>query len=65
MRRLIHHSGSSSYRGRWSPDGESIVFASNRDGSSEIYSADADGGNVVRLTRDPGSANAPDWAAGG
>jgi serine/threonine-protein kinase len=35
----------------WSPDGERIVFASNRSGSSNLYSQRADGtGPVVRLT---------------
>ncbi len=34
----------------WSPDGQKIVFDSNRDGILEIYVMDADGGNVERLT---------------
>ena len=34
----------------WSPDGKSIVYASRRDGDTEIYSADADGRNPRRLT---------------
>ncbi len=31
-----------------------LVFSSTRDGNSEIYSAAADGGDVRRLTNDPG-----------
>jgi Tol biopolymer transport system component len=34
----------------FSPDGRLIVFDSNRDGNSEIYIMDADGGNQTRLT---------------
>jgi Tol biopolymer transport system component len=35
----------------WSPDGRKLAFHSNRDGNSEIYVMDADGGGeVVRLT---------------
>jgi len=36
---------------RWSPDGRHIAFMSNRDGGEmQVYVADADGGNVRRLT---------------
>jgi hypothetical protein len=45
--------------GSWSPDGTRIAFDSTRDGNTEIYSADIDGGDAVRLTDDP----AEDWAA--
>ena len=34
----------------WSPDGEKIAFASDRDGPVEIYVMDADGSDVTRLT---------------
>lgn len=47
-----------SYKPDWSPDGKRISFSSTRDGSSdnlfdtvEIYTMDADGSNVQRLTR--------------
>ncbi len=54
----------------WSPDGQRIVFHSNRDGSSdqpgvfsehEIYVMDADGGNVERLTDNNHYDGHPDW----
>jgi dipeptidyl aminopeptidase/acylaminoacyl peptidase len=35
---------------RWSPDGRRIAFISNRDGASNLYLADADGGNVRQVT---------------
>ncbi|HET9941794.1 MAG TPA: translocation protein TolB, partial [Terriglobia bacterium] len=38
----------------WSPDGKSIVYSSQRDRDSEIYSADADGQNSRRLTNSRG-----------
>jgi dipeptidyl aminopeptidase/acylaminoacyl peptidase len=35
---------------RWSPDGRRIAFISNRDGASNLYLADAGGGNVRQVT---------------
>ena len=35
----------------WSPDGEKIAFASDRDGNLEIYVMNADGSDVTRLDR--------------
>lgn len=62
----------------WSPDGNQIVFMSDRDwtspqGSSvphvlEIYVMDADGGNVRRITHTPGEAKSswgPQWSPDG
>ena len=34
----------------WSPDGERIAFASDREGNFEIYVINADGKNLQRLT---------------
>jgi Tol biopolymer transport system component len=49
----------------WSPDGEKIVFASNRDTTGEgdeIYSMDADdGSDVTRLTDNDADDREPDW----
>jgi len=39
---------------RWSPDGTKIAFVSDRDGNSEIYVMNADGGNLTNLTNSPG-----------
>jgi TolB protein len=38
----------------WSPDGARLAFSSSRGGESNIYIADATGGNVRRLTSDRG-----------
>ena len=45
----------------WSPDGERIVFVSDRDGNWEIYVMDADGGNQQNLTNNPHSDISPAW----
>src|SRR3954453_5044167 len=37
----------------WSPDGSSIVFTSERDGSAELYRVKPDGSGLERLTNDP------------
>jgi Tol biopolymer transport system component len=48
----------------WSPDGNAIMYASDRDGSSELYLADLASGKSVRLTRLIGGAESPSWARG-
>ena len=65
---------------RWSPDGERIVFMSNREqleefgppnqrnwpeGGLDIYVMDADGGNVTRLTDHPKNDMTPYWSPDG
>ena len=42
-----------------------IVFTSFRDGNSEIYVMDADGGNQVNLTIHPAHDAEPDWSPDG
>jgi dipeptidyl aminopeptidase/acylaminoacyl peptidase len=44
---------------RWSPDGKTLAFISNRDGEMQIYVADAGGGNVKQLTRVAGGVQPP------
>ncbi len=47
----VSFGGSINYRPTWTPDGESVVFASNREGTSEsdiaMYSARADGSGDI------------------
>jgi len=52
---------------RWSPDGKSIAFVSDRDGEEEIYLIDQDGlGEPVRLTHGGTAMRyAPEWAPDG
>ncbi|NWG16151.1 MAG: PD40 domain-containing protein [Chloroflexi bacterium] len=49
----------------WSPDEGLIAFASNRDGSLDIYIMDADGLNVRRLTSDGSRESSPVWSLDG
>jgi Tol biopolymer transport system component len=51
---------------RYSPDGERIVFRSNRTGSDEIWTADAAGRSPVRLTSFGGPVTgSPHWSPDG
>jgi len=51
----------------WSPDGQRIVFQSDRDGAknSEIYVMDVDGSNLRNLTNNPASDSSPAWSPDG
>jgi Tol biopolymer transport system component len=55
----------------WSPDGTEITFASNRDKDAtspfnvEIYTVNADGTNVTRLTNNPATDTSPAWSPDG
>jgi dipeptidyl aminopeptidase/acylaminoacyl peptidase len=45
----------------WSPDGTRLVFTSNRDNASEVYTMGADGSNLIRITVAPARDLYPDW----
>ncbi len=47
------------------PNVAKIAFESNRDGNSEIYIMDANGGNPVRLTKDKREDAEPAWSPDG
>jgi Tol biopolymer transport system component len=49
----------------WSPDGRKLAFVSRRDGNSEIYVMNADGGEQENLTRQPASDSHPSWSRDG
>ncbi|MCC6803086.1 MAG: PD40 domain-containing protein [Anaerolineae bacterium] len=49
----------------WSPDGKQIIFASDRDGNSEIYIVNVDGSNLRRITNDPADDMDPTWSPDG
>lgn len=53
-RRLTSHPAYDT-RPVWSPDGQKIAFASDRDGGMNIYVTDVQGGNPARLTTHSGS----------
>ncbi len=46
----------------WSPDGEKIVFDSDRDGFIEIYVMNADGSDQERLTYSDSWDGWPSWS---
>ena len=46
----------------WSPDGSKIAFVSDRDGNAEIYTMNADGSNVTRLTWRAADDVMPAWS---
>ncbi len=58
--RLTNHPGTDAYSS-WSPDGERIVFMSERDGNKEVYVMDADGGNQRNLTNNLHDDCCPSW----
>ncbi|MFN8652062.1 MAG: Ig-like domain-containing protein [Gemmatimonadales bacterium] len=64
---LIADSFANSVDGTWSPDRTRMVFASDRFGSGnfDIFVADADGRNPVRLTTDPAADHQPAWTPDG
>ena len=50
----------------WSPDGERIVFTSDRTGVGQVYVMDADGDNTTQLTFDDAwKDQVPDWSPDG
>ncbi|GJM43799.1 MAG: hypothetical protein DHS20C21_06410 [Gemmatimonadota bacterium] len=50
----------------WSPDGEGIVFASNRDGGMwHIFTMKSDGSSVTQLTHGAAEAGWPHWSDDG
>jgi len=49
----------------WTPDGQAVLFASDREGSFQVYSVPLAGGGVVRRTSVAGGAQAPEVSPDG
>lgn len=49
----------------WSPDGEKLVFTSDRAGTADVYAIRADGSGLRRLLAGPGSQSAEAWLPNG
>jgi TolB protein len=45
----------------WSPDGLQLAFMSSQNGDPEIYTSDADGGHLKRITFSAGVNTSPTW----
>lgn len=50
---------------RWSPDGEKIVFYSNKSGNFDIYVMNSDGSDMKQLTFDDSYDGMPAWSSDG
>jgi Tol biopolymer transport system component len=48
-------------RPRWSPDGRTLAFLSNREGTSQIYLISPDGGEARSLTESKTGIDSLDW----
>ncbi len=53
------------FSGAFSPDGKKLAFCSTMDGNAEIYTAEADGTKVRRLTFNSAIDTAPSWSPTG
>ncbi len=53
------------FSGAFSPDGKKMAFCSTMDGNAEIYTADAEGKSVRRLTFNSAIETAPSWSPTG
>ncbi|MHC4598195.1 MAG: TolB family protein [Planctomycetota bacterium] len=50
---------------KWSPDGKKIVFNSNRSGTWQVWTMDADGANQIQITNHPKGAMRPIYSPDG
>ena len=58
LRRIVAHPGYDA-EGAVAPDGQRLVFTSQRDGDLDLYLCDAEGGGLRRLTDRPGYDGGP------
>jgi len=46
----------------WAPDGQAIVFGSNRLGKSQLFVISPDGTGLIRLSNHPAAHSSPAWS---
>jgi hypothetical protein len=57
--------GAMNLQARWSPDGTRLVYTGVQAGNIDIYSMDADGQDITRLTDAPEADQEPAWSPDG
>ena len=62
--RKVVETGGSDRSPAWSPDGQSIIFSSSPDRTSNLYEFDMRDSSVMQLTDVLGGAFSPNWSAG-
>ncbi len=63
--RQLTHSDKRDRNPRWSADGKSLAFLSNRSGSWQVWTIRLDGGEATQLTKLPVDLNDFEWSADG
>ena len=63
--RNLTNNPASDWSPAWSPNGQTIAFASYRDRSYDIYVMDADGNNQRNITNNPAAEWSPAWSPDG
>lgn len=63
--RQFTNSAKSEFAPRWSPDGRTFAFLSDREESTQIYLFPTDGGEAIRLTEGKNAVRAFEWSSDG
>ena len=63
-RALVEGNGANDWP-RWSPDGRTVAFASDRAGLGDIWTVPAAGGEPTRITSTPEAEAIPQWSSDG
>jgi Tol biopolymer transport system component len=64
VRNLSNFAGRDDFQS-WSPDGQSLLFTSSREGNLAIYRVGVEGGEPTRLTELGGNSSRPAWSPDG
>lgn len=53
------------YQSKWSPNGNKLIYVSNKTGNYEIYTSNADGSNQQKITSTQKNEDTPEWSSDG